>query len=68
MDNIKNYEKTAIKVFEDKVTKENINIAINEFEEFCKRREEETLAENVFELETVKNIRNKLKNTIDKIG
>lgn len=62
------YEKTAIKVFEDKVTKENINIAINEFEEFCKRREEENLAENVFELKTVKNIKNKLKNTIDKIA
>lgn len=35
------YIKTALKVLEDKVTKENVDIAIYELENFCKRREEE---------------------------
>ena len=30
------YINTAIKVFEDKVNKDNIDVAIHEFEEFCK--------------------------------
>lgn len=35
------YMKTALKVLEDKVTKENVDIAIYELENFCKRHEEE---------------------------
>lgn len=55
------YIRTALKVLEDKVNKENVDIAIQEFEEFCKRREEEKYTPNCFEIETVKIVYDKLK-------
>ncbi len=36
---------TALKVCKDKVNFQNVNIAISEFEDFCKRREEEKMLE-----------------------
>ena len=55
------YINTALKVCEDKVNNENIDIVIQEFEAFCKRREEEKYITNCFSLETVKIIYDKLK-------
>ena len=54
------YINTALKVCEDKVNKENVETAIYEFEDFCKRREEENYIEKCFEIETVKIIFDKL--------
>lgn len=56
------YINTALKVLEDKVNVKNIDIAIQEFESFCKRREEEKYITNCFEIETVKIVYNKFKN------
>ena len=36
---VRSYINTAIKIFEDKVNKENIELAISEFEDFCKPKE-----------------------------
>ena len=58
---IKGYINTAKKVCEDKVNRDNINLAITEFEEFCKRREEEEYIKDTFLIETVKIIYDKLK-------
>jgi len=55
------YINTAIKVCEDKVNKQNVDIAIHEFKEFCKRKEEERYINNCFEIETVKTVFDKLK-------
>ena len=55
------YIRTALKVLEEKVNEENVDIAIQEFEEFCKRREEEKYTPNCFEIETVKIVYDKLK-------
>jgi hypothetical protein len=54
------YINTALKVCEDKVNKENVDVAIYEFEEFCKRKEEENYINNCFEIENVKIVFNKL--------
>lgn len=54
------YINTAIKVFEDKVNKENVDIARFEFEEFCKRREKENFITDSLAIETVKILYNKL--------
>lgn len=56
------YINTAIKICEDKVNKENIDIALKEFESFCNRREEEKYIDNCFAIETVNVIYDKLKN------
>lgn len=55
------YINTALKVCEDKVNKENVETAIYEFKDFCKRREEENYIEKCFEIETVKIVFDKLK-------
>ena len=58
---IMGYINTALRVCEDKVNKENVDIAITEFEEFCKRREEENYIENDTAIENVKILYEKLK-------
>lgn len=55
------YMNTALKVFEDKVNAKNIDIAISEFEGFCKRREEESYGKNTLEMKNVKILYNKLR-------
>jgi len=55
------YINTALKVLEDKINEENIDVAIKEFELFCKRREDEKYINNCFEIETVKIVYEKLK-------
>ena len=55
------YIKTALKVCEDRVNQQNVEIAIKEFEEFCKRREEEKYVKNPLETENVKILYDKLK-------
>ena len=56
------YINTALKVLKDRVNKENIDAAIVEFEDFCKRKEEENYINNCFEIQTVKVVYDKLKN------
>ncbi len=51
---------TALKVFKDKVNKDNINIAISELDDFCQRRIDEKYIENSSAIESVKILRNKL--------
>lgn len=55
------YINTAIKVFEDKVNIQNVDMAISEFENFCKRREEEKYVKTPLEIENVKTLYGKLK-------
>ena len=40
---------------------QNVNIAISEFEDFCKRREEEKYVKNPLEIKNVKILYDKLK-------
>ncbi len=54
------YINTALKVCTDKVNKENIDIAISEFEEFCKRREDENYITDPMAIESAKKLYNKL--------
>lgn len=61
------YVNTALKVCEEKVNQENIDIAIQEFENFCKRREDEKFIENCFKIKTVKMIYDKLLKIQDSI-
>ena len=58
---IKGYNNTAIRVLKEKVNKSNQIIAIQEFEVFCKRRENE-YGIKTFDLELVKLIHRKLEN------
>lgn len=60
------YMNTALNVVEDKVNKENVDVAIHEFKEFCKRREEENYIDKCFEIETVKMVFDKLKQVKNK--
>ena len=53
--------KTALKVCEDKVNIRNVDVAISEFEGFCKRREVEEYGKNTLEIESVKILYKKLK-------
>lgn len=55
------YINTALKVCEDKVRKENVDIAISELEDFCKRREEESYMTNILAIESIKILYDKLK-------
>ena len=55
------YINTALKVCEDKVNKENVDIAISELENFCKRREEENYITNILAIESIKMLYDKLK-------
>ena len=57
---IKGYSDTALKVFSDRINKQNVSVAIQEFDSFCKRREDE-YGFKTFELESVITIQNKLK-------
>ncbi len=54
------YIHTAIQVCEDKVNKGNIDIAIFEFEEFCKRRKKENFITSSLAIERVKMLYDKL--------
>lgn len=54
------YIKTALKVCEDKVNKDNIDIAISELDDFCKRRKDEKYIDNPEAIETLKILRNRL--------
>ena len=54
------YINTALKVCEDKVNKENVDIAITELKDFCKRREDEKSINNTFANESVKKLLDKL--------
>lgn len=55
------YINTALKVCNDKVNKNNVDIAISKLEEFCKRREEEKYIKTVSEINSVQVLYNKLK-------
>lgn len=55
------YMDTALKVCEDKVNKENVNIAIYELEEFCKRRKQEHMITDPSAIERINILLNKLK-------
>lgn len=55
------YINTALKVCADKVNKDNVDIAIHEFEEFCKRREKENYINDSLAIENVKIVFDKLK-------
>ena len=54
------YMNTALKVCEDKVNKDNVDIAITELDEFCKRRNEEKFIEDMSAINSVKILKNKL--------
>ena len=58
---VRGYINTAVKIFEDKVTKANINLVVSEFEDFCKF-EDEVFDENRHLGEYTRIIYNKLKN------
>jgi hypothetical protein len=54
------YINTALKVCEDKVTKDNVDIAIIELDEFCRRKNEEKLIYDVSAINSVQMLKNKL--------
>lgn len=54
------YINTALKVCEDKVNKTNVNIAIKELEDFCKRRSDEKFIEDMSAISSVQILKNKL--------
>lgn len=54
------YIKTALKVCEDKVNKDNVDTAIIELEEFCKRRSDEKFIEDMSAISSVQILKNKL--------
>ncbi len=55
------YINTAIQVCNDKVNKENVDIAIKELEDFCKRRDDEKYIDNPLAKESVQILYNRLK-------
>ena len=57
---IKGYMSTSERILQEKISKSNKDVALQEFEGFCKRREEEYKIDT-FNLENVKIIHNKLK-------
>ena len=57
---ISGYINTAIKVCDDKVNKENINIALLEFENYCQRRNDDNYITNTLAIKNVKILYNKL--------
>ena len=63
------YIKTALRVCEDKVNKDNVDTAIIELEEFCKRRSDEKFIDDMSAISLVQILKNKLldiKNNKDK--
>lgn len=61
------YINTALKVCEDKVNKENVDTAILELEDFCKRREQENYITDPSAIETIKILYDKLKQIQNKV-
>ena len=57
---VRGYMNTAIKIFTDKVNKDNVDTAIIELENFCTRRNNENFLEDVEAIENVKLLRNHL--------
>ncbi len=55
------YTNTALKVCKDKVNKDNVDIAIAELENFCKRREDEKYINDTLSINSVQILYNKLK-------
>lgn len=55
------YTNTAMKVCNDKVNKENVDIAITELEDFCKRRNDEKYINDPLAIESVKILYDRLK-------
>lgn len=55
------YTNTAMKVCTDKVNKENVDIAITELEDFCKRRNDEKYINDPLAIESVKILYDRLK-------
>lgn len=55
------YINTAMKVCEDKVNKENVDIAITELEDFCTRRGQEKYIDNALANESLKKLYDRLK-------
>lgn len=43
---VRGYIKTALKILEDKVNSNNIDLAISEFEDFCKNKDDDKFDEN----------------------
>ncbi len=58
---VRGYMNTALKIFEDKVNKENVRLVILEFEDFCKQGTEKQFDENKHLNEQTRFIYNKLK-------
>lgn len=58
---VRGYMNTALKIFEDKVNKENVRLATLEFEDFCKQGAEKQFDENKHLNEQTRFIYNKLK-------
>lgn len=56
------YIKTALKVCEDKVNKDNVDTVIIELEEFCKRRNDEKFIEDMSAISSVQILKNRLLN------
>lgn len=56
------YNNTALKVCEDKVNKNNVDVAIAELEEYCTRRKNEKFIENISAINSVQILRKKLLN------
>lgn len=56
------YIKTALRVCEDKVNKDNVDTAIIELEEFCKRRSDEKFIDDMSAISLVQILKNKLLN------
>ena len=57
---VRGYMNTALKIFEDKVNKENVRLVTLEFEDFCKQGTEKQFDENKHLNEQTRFIYNKL--------
>ena len=55
------YINTALKVCDDKVNKSNVDIAVSELEDFCKRREKENFINDALSIKSIKILHGKLK-------
>ena len=58
---VRGYMNTALKIFKDKVNKENVRLVTLEFEDFCKQCTEKQFDENKHLNEQTRFIYNKLK-------
>ena len=64
---VRGYMNTALKIFEDKVNKENVRLVTLEFEDFCKQGTEKQFDENKHLNEQTRFIYNKLKKLLQEI-